>query len=60
MLATLKELQLATLTFFFCLFIFCGARISELVVALSDSPYERIVKWEICPILKDDRLLVRV
>jgi hypothetical protein len=34
--------------------------VSVLVIELSDSPCERIGKWETSPILKEDRLLVRV
>jgi hypothetical protein len=46
--------------FFFRLFTLCSARVSALVIALSDSPREEIGKWETCPILKEDRLFVRV
>jgi hypothetical protein len=45
MLATLKELQLATLMFFH-LFTLCCAHVSALVTVLSDSPCERTGKWE--------------
>jgi hypothetical protein len=45
--------------FFFSLFTICSARVSALMNVLSDSPRERMGKWEICPILKEDRLLVR-
>jgi hypothetical protein len=45
---------------FFRLFTFCSAHCSALVIVLSDSPCESIGKWEICPILKEDRSLVRV
>jgi hypothetical protein len=38
MLATLKELQLAKLNVLF--FTFCSARVSTLVIVLSDSPCE--------------------
>jgi hypothetical protein len=55
-LPTLKELQLATLQ----LFTLCSASFSALVIVLSDSPCERIGKWETCPILKEVRWLVRV
>jgi hypothetical protein len=57
-LATLRKLQLATLIFFFRLFTLCNARVSILVIVLSDSLCERIGKWETCPILKEDRSLV--
>jgi hypothetical protein len=56
-LATLQELQLSTLFFFFTL---CNARVSELNFALTESLCERIRKLETCPILKEDRSLVRV
>jgi hypothetical protein len=46
--------------FFFRLFPLCSARASALVIVLSDSPSERIGNWETCPILKEDRSLVRV
>jgi hypothetical protein len=46
--------------FFFRLFIFCSARVSALVSVLSESLCESIGKWETCPILKEDRSLVRV
>jgi hypothetical protein len=58
-LVTLKERQLATLMFF-RLFTLCSAHASALVIVLSNSPCERIGKWETCPILKEDRSLVRV
>jgi hypothetical protein len=45
---------------FFSFFTLCSARVSELVIVLSDSPCERIGKWETCPILKEDRSLVHV
>jgi hypothetical protein len=54
--ATLKELQFATLNVVFCLFTLYT--VSTLVVVLSDSPCERIGKWETCLILKEDRSLV--
>jgi hypothetical protein len=53
----LKELQLATLN---RLFTHCSDRVSALVIFLSDSPCEEIGKWEACPVLKEDRSLVRV
>jgi hypothetical protein len=59
-LATLKELQLAILNVFFHLFTISSARVSALLIVLSDSPCERIGKWETCPILKEDTSLVRV
>jgi hypothetical protein len=49
-LATLKELQLATLNVL-CLFTLCSACVSALMIVLNDSPCERIGKWETCPIL---------
>jgi hypothetical protein len=58
-LTTLKELQLATLKFFH-LFTLCSARVSSLVIVLSDRSFERIGKWETCQILKEDRLLVLI
>jgi hypothetical protein len=58
--ATLKELQLATLSVFSRLFTLCGARVSALVIVLNDSPCEGIGKWETCQILKEDTLLVRL
>jgi hypothetical protein len=54
-LATLKELHLATLNILFRLFTLCGPRVSALETVFSDSPCERIRKWEPCPILKEDR-----
>jgi hypothetical protein len=44
-LATLKELQLAMLNV--NLFTLCSAHVSALVVVLSDSPCERIRKWDL-------------
>jgi hypothetical protein len=58
-LGTLKELQLATLNVL-PLFTLCSARVSALVIVLSDSTCERIGKWETCPFLKEDRSLERV
>jgi hypothetical protein len=46
--------------FFFRLFTLCSARISALVIVVSDSPCERIGNWGTCPMLKEDRLLMRV
>jgi hypothetical protein len=37
-----------------------SVRVSALVIVLSDGPCKRIGKWETCPILKEDRLLVHV
>jgi hypothetical protein len=34
--------------------------VHSLVTVLSDSPCERIGKWETCPILKEDRSLVHI
>jgi hypothetical protein len=45
---------------FFRLFTFCSARVSALVTVLSDSQCEGTGKGKICPILKEDRFLVRV
>jgi hypothetical protein len=59
MLVTLKELQLATVMFFY-LFTLCCAHVSALVTVLSDSPCERLGKWETCLISKENRSLVRV
>jgi hypothetical protein len=59
MLATLKELQLATLNVLPFIYTY-NARDSALVIVLSDSPYERIGKWKTCPILKEDRSLLHV
>jgi hypothetical protein len=50
-LATLIELQLETQNVL-PMFTFCSACVSALVMALSDSPCERIGKWETCPIWK--------
>jgi hypothetical protein len=44
----------------FLLFILSSARISALVIVLNDSPCEKIGKWETCPILKENKWLVRV
>jgi hypothetical protein len=44
----------------FRLFTICSIRGSALVIVLSDSQCERIGKWEICLILKEDRSLVRI
>jgi hypothetical protein len=41
--------------FFFHLFTFCNALVSELVIVLSDSPCERIGKLQTCLILKGER-----
>jgi hypothetical protein len=45
---------------FFRLFTLCSARVSSLVIVLSDCPSERIGKLETCLMLKEDRSLVRV
>jgi hypothetical protein len=45
---------------FFRLFALCNARVSALVIVLSDSPCEGIGKLDTCLILKEDRWLVRV
>jgi hypothetical protein len=52
-LATLQELSWQYLMFFFLFFTLCSAHtcISALVIVLSESTWERIGKWEICPIL---------
>jgi hypothetical protein len=60
-LATPKEIHLAnTEAFSFPLFTLCSARVSSLVIVLSDSPCERIGKWETFLFLKEDRSLVHV
>jgi hypothetical protein len=41
--------------FFFHLPTLCSARVSALVIVLSDSPCERIRKWETWQILREDR-----
>jgi hypothetical protein len=56
-LVTLKELQFATLNVLFSL---RSVRVSSSVIVLSDSSCGRIGKRETCPILKEERLLVRV
>jgi hypothetical protein len=56
-LTTLKEFQLVTLNVFFPLFTFCSAHISALVIVLADIPCQRIGKWEICLVLKEDKSL---
>jgi hypothetical protein len=38
---------------FFHLFTLCSAHVSALVTVLSESPCERIGKWEACPTLKE-------
>jgi hypothetical protein len=38
----------------------CNARVSALVVVLSDSPCETTGKWKTCPVFEEDRLLERV
>jgi hypothetical protein len=45
---------------FFHLFILCSAHVSALVIVLSESRWEQIGKWEAFPILKEDRLLMRI
>jgi hypothetical protein len=59
-LAILKELQLATLNIFvqFVYTLWCSYQWTSDCVG--DSPCEKIGKWETCPILKGDRLFVRV
>jgi hypothetical protein len=59
-LTTLKELHLAILNVLFHLFTLCGAHVSALVTVLSDSPCERIGKWEPCTTVKEDRSLARI
>jgi hypothetical protein len=39
---------------FFRLFTLCSARVSALVIVLSDSRREKIGKWKTCPIVKKD------
>jgi hypothetical protein len=58
-LATMKELPLATLNVLPFVYVL-SARVSALLIVSNGSPCERIGKWEICPILKEDRSLVRV
>jgi hypothetical protein len=53
----LKKISLQHLMFFSRLFTICSALVSALVTVFSDSPCERIGKWEIRPITKDDILL---
>jgi hypothetical protein len=63
---TLKKLRnrifivLATLNVLLPFVVVCSARVSALMIMLSDSPWERIRKWETCPIVKEGRSLVRV
>jgi hypothetical protein len=38
-----------------CLFTFCSACVSALVIVLSDSLWERIGNWETCSVLKEER-----
>jgi hypothetical protein len=52
-LATLQKLQSATINVF-RLFTLCSARVTAVVILLSDIPCERIGKWETCSILKED------
>jgi hypothetical protein len=59
-LATLKEIQLEIPNVFFRLFILCSARVSSLVIVLSDSQFERIRKRKTCTILKYDSSFVSV
>jgi hypothetical protein len=55
-LATLKELQLAPLNVPVpFVYVICSARVSALVIVLTDSPCERIRKWETFSIVKEDR-----
>jgi hypothetical protein len=42
------------------LFTLCSARVSALVIVLSDSPCKRIGKWETCPVFKDESSLESV
>jgi hypothetical protein len=60
MKVTLKELNFTILNVLHPLFTLCNARVSALVIVLSDSPRERIGKLETSPIVKDDRSLVCV
>jgi hypothetical protein len=59
-LATLTELKLATRNVLVHLFTLCSACVSASAIVLSDSPCERIRKWVTLPVMKEDRLLVRV
>jgi hypothetical protein len=44
----------------FRLFTSCCARVSALMIVLSERTCERIGKWETCPILKEDKSLLHV
>jgi hypothetical protein len=57
LLATLKELQFGNTD---CPSICLHSVVLVLVIVLNDRPCERIGKWETCPILKEEGLLVRV
>jgi hypothetical protein len=51
-LATLKELHLATLKDFLPGVTHCSVRVCVLVIVFSEIPCEIVGKWETCPILK--------
>jgi hypothetical protein len=51
---TMKSRNIICLCSFFCLSTHCSALVSALVILLSGNSCERIIKWETCPILKDD------
>jgi transposase len=42
---------------FYRLFTVCSARVSELMIGLSDSQCERLGKWKTCPILKRGQIV---
>jgi hypothetical protein len=44
--------------FSFRLFTLCSARVSAVVIVLSNSPCERIGNWETCPILKREKIII--
>jgi hypothetical protein len=43
--------------FFLCLFTLCSARAIALVIVLSESPRERIGKWETCPTFEREQII---
>jgi hypothetical protein len=53
-LAALKKLRWTTLNVLLFIFTICNARVSALMLVLSDNPYERMRKWRLCPILKEN------
>jgi hypothetical protein len=52
-LVTLKNFSWQHCMFFFCSFTLCSAPVSALLSVLSDSPCERIKRWETYLILKE-------